>query len=259
MPHKDPEKRRECLRRYPEAHREEAKQRCREWYAANRERARAQQKEYYERNAEHMRTRSRAWAEQNQKRVKQNQKAWYAANRQAVSNANARYREAHRDELNAYLRGWRKNNKDKTRAWVESHREQLRENWRRKVERIRNDPVRYEAARQRFKELNRRWLERNPEKALLKSVRRRAAKRQAETGDSKAIEAFYEEVRSATRIDCHYCHVAIPKGKRHVDHAVPLARGGAHCVTNLVVACPTCNLSKGTKLPTEFIPRRAAC
>jgi 5-methylcytosine-specific restriction endonuclease McrA len=42
----------------------------------------------------------------------------------------------------------------------------------------------------------------------------------------------------------------------HVDHVVPLARGGTHTRDNLATACPSCNISKGTKL--GFGPARAA-
>ncbi|MFI8830536.1 HNH endonuclease [Streptomyces afghaniensis] len=38
----------------------------------------------------------------------------------------------------------------------------------------------------------------------------------------------------------------------HVDHLVPLARGGAHSLSNLVPACQRCNTSKGAKDPYDF-------
>jgi 5-methylcytosine-specific restriction endonuclease McrA len=38
----------------------------------------------------------------------------------------------------------------------------------------------------------------------------------------------------------------------HVDHVVPLVRGGSDDPSNLVIACVPCNLSKGDKLPHEW-------
>jgi hypothetical protein len=35
----------------------------------------------------------------------------------------------------------------------------------------------------------------------------------------------------------------------HVDHIIPLARGGTNDITNFQALCPKCNLSKGVKLP----------
>jgi 5-methylcytosine-specific restriction endonuclease McrA len=34
----------------------------------------------------------------------------------------------------------------------------------------------------------------------------------------------------------------------HVDHVVPLARGGEHSYANTQPACPPCNMSKGARV-----------
>jgi len=39
------------------------------------------------------------------------------------------------------------------------------------------------------------------------------------------------------------------------DHVVALSRGGANHISNIVIACPTCNRSKQAKLPHEFSDR----
>jgi len=38
----------------------------------------------------------------------------------------------------------------------------------------------------------------------------------------------------------------------HIDHVIPLAKGGEHSPRNIVISCPTCNMRKGAKLPQEF-------
>lgn len=38
----------------------------------------------------------------------------------------------------------------------------------------------------------------------------------------------------------------------HVDHRIPLSRGGSNAPENLCISCPECNLSKHTKLPQEW-------
>lgn len=50
---------------------------------------------------------------------------------------------------------------------------------------------------------------------------------------------------------CYYCKKRVGK-QYHVDHIVPLARGGSNGPENLVIACPTCNLRKGFKLLHEW-------
>lgn len=49
---------------------------------------------------------------------------------------------------------------------------------------------------------------------------------------------------------CYYCQK--PLREYHIDHVVPLSRGGSNWPDNLVVACPTCNMSKHDKLLHEW-------
>lgn len=41
----------------------------------------------------------------------------------------------------------------------------------------------------------------------------------------------------------------------HIDHRIPLSRGGSNAPENLCISCPKCNLSKGNKLPHEWNDR----
>jgi len=56
---------------------------------------------------------------------------------------------------------------------------------------------------------------------------------------------------------CFYCG-ADCANNFHVDHFMPLARGGAHVLTNLRIACAPCNLSKSASDPLEWIDRVSA-
>ena len=52
---------------------------------------------------------------------------------------------------------------------------------------------------------------------------------------------------------CAYCDGA---NARTYDHVVPLARGGRHEASNLVLACRSCNSRKSTKSAEEFMAQR---
>lgn len=54
---------------------------------------------------------------------------------------------------------------------------------------------------------------------------------------------------------CAVCRVGI-KEKFHVDHIVPLARGGRHEKTNVQLLCPSCNCHKSAKDPITFMQQR---
>lgn len=51
---------------------------------------------------------------------------------------------------------------------------------------------------------------------------------------------------------CTYCGTR--GGRLECDHVVPVARGGAHDLSNLATACLPCNRDKGTKLLSEWQP-----
>jgi len=49
--------------------------------------------------------------------------------------------------------------------------------------------------------------------------------------------------------ECMKCGKTVSEKDFHVDHIVPLAKGGAEFdLTNLELSCPKCNLKKGAKL-----------
>lgn len=53
---------------------------------------------------------------------------------------------------------------------------------------------------------------------------------------------------------CYYCTINVVRGiNLHIDHVQPLSKGGKHNLENLVPACKTCNLKKGTKTKEEFL------
>ncbi|HLG64659.1 MAG TPA: RNA-guided endonuclease IscB [Ktedonosporobacter sp.] len=59
-----------------------------------------------------------------------------------------------------------------------------------------------------------------------------------------------EYVLSKWKRECSYCHIrGIPL---QLEHIVPKARGGSDRVSNLCLACETCNLAKGTQTAAEF-------
>jgi 5-methylcytosine-specific restriction endonuclease McrA len=50
---------------------------------------------------------------------------------------------------------------------------------------------------------------------------------------------------------CQYCEARRPAPELTFDHVIPRARGGRTSWENVVTACGSCNLRKGSKLPRE--------
>lgn len=71
-------------------------------------------------------------------------------------------------------------------------------------------------------------------------------------GDRHDVAAFYRAVRSSRVVICVYCRLAVLGRKAHIDHVIPLARGGEHKRANLAAACETCNRRKRALTGDEF-------
>jgi len=51
---------------------------------------------------------------------------------------------------------------------------------------------------------------------------------------------------------CFYCSIELDT-HMHLDHYIPLSKGGTHSIDNVVWACPSCNIKKGSLFPKEFL------
>lgn len=55
---------------------------------------------------------------------------------------------------------------------------------------------------------------------------------------------------------CAYCGCDLKLIPKHMDHILPIKRGGAHSLQNLHWTCASCNLSKNSKTHEEYIKYR---
>lgn len=80
-------------------------------------------------------------------------------------------------------------------------------------------------------------------------ARRRAVKR----GDINAVSGkdFRRWVDAQPKV-CFYCGVECSSAF-HVDHFIPLSKGGTHSANNLRIACRHCNLTKNASDPYQFM------
>jgi 5-methylcytosine-specific restriction endonuclease McrA len=156
-----------------------------------------------------------------------------------------------------------------TREWVAQNKERKlaadrayyagnKEKWRADYDRKVTNPEWVEANRARVRE----WGSKNRERARAKA--RERYRRQPEEYKQRARE-YRARKRGATvervmRADvwerdrgiCGICGTAADPTNWHLDHIVPLIRGGAHALGNVQVAHPACNHAKNQKLPWEM-------
>lgn len=114
------------------------------------------------------------------------------------------------------------------------------------------------ADRQRDRDRQFWWRQNNPEAARMAELahtRNRRAKIKGASGRhvSKDIVALW----SLQRGKCAHpwCRKRLQKAGYHVDHVVPVFRGGANDRRNLQLLCAPCNLSKGRRHPIDHAIR----
>lgn len=114
------------------------------------------------------------------------------------------------------------------------------------VRRLRKDPVWQEY----YRNYNREYFKSEHGKAInaKHKARRRAIELSAD--GEYTVEDVKLQLRSQ-KYKCWWCGKSL-KGVWHIDHRVPLSKGGTNWPNNICVTCPHCNLSKHDKLPHEF-------
>jgi 5-methylcytosine-specific restriction endonuclease McrA len=63
-------------------------------------------------------------------------------------------------------------------------------------------------------------------------------------------------LKACETLKCTYCETPLFGKPFHVDHKLPISRGGKHDIGNLCAACRPCNSSKCDKTPEEFAEYR---
>lgn len=142
--------------------------------------------------------------------------------------------------------------KAKRRAYLEANRQQTNE-WARRYS-ARNPDMMPECwakwankNRDYLRERKQEWNEANPlavkEQRFRRRVRLKNARAQRLTADliAQRVSVFGDV--------CAYCG----EPWSHLDHVIPLARGGMHCLANLRPACARCNHRKGAKSAKKWL------
>lgn len=152
---------------------------------------------------------------------------------------NRRWRENNPNYHSEYNKRWREENPDRRKAYLDWYRS--------------THPERVKATYRRWESANpdhaREWLAKNRERAR-ENVRRRRSRLRA-VATFAITERDIKRMLARHRNCCAYCSEPLTDGY-HVDHVVPVSRGGANGIGNLAPACASCNVSKRNWLLSEW-------
>ena len=79
----------------------------------------------------------------------------------------------------------------------------------------------------------------------------RRAREKSSPEEMEQCRQWILRVRSESVHACYYCKRRF-RGTVHIDHVIPLSKGGRHTVANLCASCPPCNREKSSKQPDQF-------
>lgn len=162
--------------------------------------------------------------------------------------------EKRREMSRIYSQRWREKNPEKVRAkwaaWREKNAEYDRERsarYRAEHREERREAERLNAKRWRAKNpgYSKVQYAANPERFKAKVEKRRALKRGAGVTEEIVPLVVLERDDGV----CGICGDDVDPLNFHVDHIIPLARGGSHTYGNVQVAHPSCNCRKRDQLP----------
>lgn len=175
-----------------------------------------------------------------QERTRDRDRAYYAANKAQRRAQNAAWAAAHQEDMKAYQRRHAQTPeaRAKTKAWKEANPDRMRESRRRHY-----DAMTPEERRQ----IRAAWRAANPDRSRAITAASKAARRARE---NQILREHIDRQLVWERDGgiCQICTQPADPTRWHLDHVIPLARGGDHLYSNVQVSHPFCNLSKGAKV-----------
>ena len=155
-----------------------------------------------------------------------------------------------KEKRSAKYKEKRKNNREEFLEKEKEHRERNREKLREYTKCYRDSNKESVTGNEQ------RYRKRNPQAPRIRANIRRSRQNKAGGYFTKYdLEALWNWQKGL----CPGCDSNLTAKDYHVDHVIPIARGGSSWPWNLQILCPNCNLSKGSKHPDEWVKPKFRC
>lgn len=189
---------------------------CQQRYNKQKDMILAKQKNYYKNNKEQILIKNKLYCLKNKEKKRQMDHDYYQRNSEKIKLRSKQWIIENRDLHNSYVSNYSRNNRYRVTV-------KLRE-----------------------------WQRKNPDKVRMYAHNRRALKINAPgifTEDH--ITNQYNKQNGL----CYYCLIPL-NHKYHLEHKIPLKRGGTNFPDNIVCSCQTCNSEKWIRTDEEYIARK---
>jgi 5-methylcytosine-specific restriction endonuclease McrA len=198
-----------------------------------------------EQQRESHRLASRKWARENKEKTRQNLREWRAKNPELDKQKTKRWKDKNKNQLSEYYK-----------CYYNSHREEM-------LIRAKNY---YSEHKEERSEYDRKWRKNKPKKerkpAISKTMEYKKAARHSykqrfrdagKLTTQVVMDIYDKNIERFGELTCYLCLSPVQKGLEHLEHNVPLSRGGKNERSNLEISCVHCNCVKGNKTAEEFL------
>ena len=204
---------------------------------------RIQDKEYREQNKEKIDLKSKEYRKNNKEKIALKDKKYSEQNKEVISKKRKEYRERNKEQLA----------ERRKQKYHSASEEEIALRKKKKKDYLKNAP---EHVKQRKREYDKKYFASERGKNVLKnSLHKRRAQMLSSCDNTITLDAL-ENLVKEQNYTCKWCNkplnYELPK-QIHLDHIIPLAKGGIHSIDNVCWSCASCNFKKSSKLPDEFI------
>lgn len=181
------------------------------------------------------------WIAENKEKYLKKRKEWFTKNPGKCKQYNQKNYHRHREERIEKSKAYAMENKEKIVKYSKEYHATPKNRLKRKIFQWENS--------EKLAAYKREWRKNNPEKS--KAIdKNKHHRRKAGQKETDITYKYLIRLKEETRI-CPYCITLI--NEYHLDHKIPLSRGGRHEMGNIVYCCARCNMRKNNKTDLEYI------
>ena len=209
----------ECSKKYYQANKDKIKNRIKEYEEENKDKIKEYKKQYYQANKDKIKNRIKEYKKNNKDKIKEQQRQYYEKNRNNEIKRVTLYRINNIDKIKEYKKQYYQKNKKYYNQWRIENKDYFKE----------------------YRENNKDYFKAAYHKYRTKKV----------NNGGYYTKEQYNYMLEYFDYKCAYSGKCI-KSNLHIDHIIPVSKGGVSYIWNLIPSTPSANLSKNNRDMEEW-------